>query len=145
MQSLWFKWQKSWYWYMFVKEKHLSMEVYFVMPNVIVAERMVNGKEITVALNIVLVNLSNGCVISWDGTNICYCTSIWIDPNNHSNVFGEPEYGFCLMRSNIFYITLSTQLQVWSWWRKFMTASIHQKWVMQQATEMEILLFVWCM
>jgi len=60
----------------FEKDKHLGMEVFYVMPNILV-------KDIdNVAWKSLLIKLKDGCIILWDGTNICHCTSWRIDPKN---------------------------------------------------------------
>jgi len=64
------------------KEKHLSTEMFFVMPNVMVIEKNENGLEVKKTRSGLIVRLRDGCVISWDGTSIRHCTSIRMDPKN---------------------------------------------------------------
>jgi len=58
----------------FEKEKSKHTEVYFVMPNILVEDS--NG----VMRYGLTIKLKDGCVISWDGTNIHHCMSMRIDP-----------------------------------------------------------------
>ncbi len=60
----------------FEKDKTLCTEVYFVMPNILVDD---GGGVMQKGL---VIKLKDGCVISWDGTNIHHCTSMRIYPNN---------------------------------------------------------------
>jgi len=58
----------------FEKDKTLCTDVYFVMPNILVDDSdgvMQKG---------LVIKLKDGCVISWDGTNIWHCISMRIDP-----------------------------------------------------------------
>jgi len=48
------------------------------MPNI-----LVDDSEGVMQKGLVI-KLKDGCVISWDGTNICHCTSMRIDPKTPS-------------------------------------------------------------
>jgi len=61
----------------FEKDKFLyrcfCIDVYFVMHNILVENS--NGAT----WNGLVIKLKDRCVISWDGTSICHCTSMRID------------------------------------------------------------------
>jgi len=46
--------------------------------------------------------IEDGCVISWDGTNICHCTSMRISTNNPSERHPPGRYAEWVHKSDIF-------------------------------------------
>ena len=54
---------------------HISMDVYFIFPNVSVKDKKTNQMQ-----NGLLVKLKDGCTISWNGNSLHHCTSMCSDP-----------------------------------------------------------------
>jgi len=68
------------------------------MPNILVEDSN------SVMRYSLVIKLKDGCVILWDGTNICHCTSMRIDPKCPSKRYGDwvhkyDMYGFHFINS----------------------------------------------